>query len=102
MANKYKAVRTTIDNIEFASKREAQRYADLKLLERAKKISALTLQPKYTVAINGIHCFNYFADFSYLEDGERVTEDAKGMRTDAYKIKKRCVEAAYGIKIREV
>lgn len=99
--SKYRAVKQTVDGHCFDSKREAKRYGELKLLERAKEISGLTIQPKYKIAINGIPCFEYRADFLYHENGALVVEDAKGFRTEVYKIKKKCVEAAYGIRIRE-
>ena len=46
-------------------------------------------------------CF-YIADFVYIEDGRKVVEDAKGVRTEAYKIKRKLMLLNYGIKIREV
>ena len=42
---KYKAIRTKIDGITFASKKEAHRYTDLKTLEKHNKIRDLKLQP---------------------------------------------------------
>lgn len=39
--SKYKAKKTIVDNITFDSKKEANRYCELKLLERAKVISNL-------------------------------------------------------------
>lgn len=98
---KYRAVKETVDGLVFASRKEAQHYRDLKLLERAGKISGLELQPAFTIAINGIKCFVYKADFAYQEDGERVIVDCKGFKTPMYRLKKKCVEAAYGIKIKE-
>jgi hypothetical protein len=58
----------------------------------------------YAISINGRHCFEYFADFKYNERGRTVIEDvkSKGTRTDVYRIKKKCVEAAYEIEITEV
>lgn len=44
----------------------------------------------------------YYADFVYREDGRQVVEDAKGVRTEAYKIKRKLMLYIYGIKIREV
>lgn len=100
--SKYKAVRTTIDGITFASQREANRYAELKLLVKAKTISDLRMQYAYIIAINGVHICNYIADFRYIENGQVVVEDAKGVRTPVYKLKKKLVEAAYNVKILEV
>lgn len=45
----------------------------------------------------------YIADFVYtLPDGRTVVEDAKGFRTDAYKIKKKLMLYVHGIRIMEV
>ena len=43
----------------------------------------------------------YIADFVYTENGATVVEDTKGVKTDAYKIKKKLLLERYGIKIRE-
>lgn len=44
----------------------------------------------------------YIADFEYRENGRLVVEDVKGVRTEAYKIKRKLMLWRYGIKIREV
>ena len=44
---------------------------------------------------------NYIADFTYMENGELVVEDVKGVRTDAYKIKKKLMLWVHGIRIKE-
>ena len=64
--NKYKAVKTTIDGITFDSKREAKRYTELKILEKAGYITHLELQPEYPITINGIKLCKYIADFRYF------------------------------------
>lgn len=99
---KYRAVRTVVNGIKFASKHEAKVYAELKLRERLGEISALTLQVPYEIAINGVKCFKYIADFTFIENGKTVVVDAKGMRTPVYALKRKCVQAAYGIQIKEV
>jgi hypothetical protein len=101
VAHKYHAIPTEIDGIRFDSKSEAIRYQELKLLERAGEISNLELQPKYSIDINGKHICNYVADFRYLDRGVLVVEDVKGMKTPVYRLKKKMVEAAYGIVITE-
>lgn len=110
--HKYGAVATEVDNIRFASKLEARRYGELKLLEKAGEITAgsLTLQPKYalhTVTPAGeiVKVATYIADFKYISSRGGhfwVTEDAKGVRTPVYRLKKRWVEAQYGIEVIEV
>ena len=47
--SKYGAIRTTVDGVTFASKAEARRYAELKLLEQAGEIKGLELQPKFDI-----------------------------------------------------
>lgn len=95
-----------VDGIEFDSRREAARYRELKLLERAGKITDLCLQVRYELipaAFEEVptgevykrgerkgepkykrvcveHGVDYIADFVYLEDGNTVVEDAKGYR----------------------
>ena len=101
MRNKYGAVRTTVDGITFASKAEANRYQELKLLLKAQKIAELELQPKYKIAINGIKVCNVILDFRYYDkDTDKyIIEDVKGKDTPISRLKRKLVEAAYGIKV---
>lgn len=109
--SKYGATPTTVDGIRFDSAKEAKRYGELKLLWELSLITDLELQPEFvlwahpngeTHAGAGIPVGKYRADFRYYTpDGEIVIEDVKGMRTPLYRLKKRIVEAQYGIKIRE-
>lgn len=95
--------KTLYDGIMFDSKKEAARYAELKLLERAEQIHSLELQTKFPIEIKGKKCFTYKTDFTYITvKGDFVIEDVKGFLTPMYKLKKKCVEAYYGIKIKEV
>lgn len=110
--SKYHAQATVVDGIRFASKREASRYGDLKLLVLAGEISKLTLQPKYLlgvddapVLIRSRRCPNgrrayYLADFKYTDSrGIEVIEDVKGIDTPVSRLKRAIVEAQYGIVI---
>lgn len=100
--HKYHAEKTEVDGIKFDSKKEAQRYKELKLLERAGEIHDLQLQVPYTLIPKSEHgrAVKYIADFVYFENGKRVVEDTKGFRTKEYKLKKRMM-AEIGIDIRE-
>jgi hypothetical protein len=103
---KFNAVRTTVDGITFASKAEARRYQELRLLEKAGQISSLMLQPKYQIVINGVNVCTYIADFSYVEPtGERTwarrLEDVKGVKTPVYNLKKKLMKAIHNIDILE-
>ena len=46
----------------------------------------------------------YIADFSYIinEDGKRIVEDTKGVRTEAYAIKRKLVRDRFGVEIVEI
>lgn len=99
---KYNAIRTTVDNITFASKKESVRYSELKLLLKAGKIDILELQPRFLIQVNGKKICSYVGDFSYIENGKRVVEDVKGVKTPTYKLKAKLVEACHGVVIREV
>jgi hypothetical protein len=101
--SKYKNERTEVDGISFASKREANRYAELKLLEKSGEISCLEMQKRFKLRAGGKAIGSYVADFSYINRVEDwIVEDAKGVSTPLYKWKKRHFEAEYGVEIREV
>lgn len=104
--NKYHASKTEIDGIRFDSRKEAARYSELKLLERAGEIRDLQLQVPFELIPKqeGERACTYVADFVYhmTDTGKMVVEDAKGMRTDVYKIKRKLMLWRHGIRIREV
>jgi hypothetical protein len=85
----------------FDSKTEAKRWAQLRLLERAGHISELRRQvpfPLLTVGREGlaVKFATYVADFVYVENGQRITEDSKakaGISPESA-LKLRCMEAA--------
>lgn len=91
--------------IVFDSRDEMIRYSELDLEQRAGVISELELQVPYAIVMNGHLCGTYFADFRYKGvDGRIFIEDvkSKGTRTREYRLKKKLVEAQYGIRIVEV
>lgn len=113
---KYHSRKTLYDGIVFDSKKEAQRYAELKMLERGKVISELTLQPEFELIPaqyeyyeryskngkrlkDGRRCIEkncvYKADFAYTQDGKRIVEDVKGVRTKDYIIKRKLFRHLY-------
>jgi hypothetical protein len=99
--NKYRNTKVIIDNIEFDSKAEGNRYIELKLLQRAGVIQNLELQPKYILQEsfkkNGktYRKIEYRADFKYIENGQVIVEDVKGMETKEFKIKRKLFEHKY-------
>jgi len=99
---KYRNIKTEVDGIIFDSKAEARRYGQLRLLEKANEISDLRLQYPFECKINEKKICTYRADFDYFEGDQWVVEDVKGFRTQVYRLKKRLVEALYGVEIREV
>ena len=122
---KYGAKKQTITNsdgsvITFDSKKEMQRFVELRYMEQAGLISDLQRQVKFvlipaqrepdTVGKRGgiikgrliEHECAYIADFTYRQDGELVIEDAKGMKTPEYIIKRKMMLYFHKIRIKEV
>ena len=106
MYRKYHNTKTVADGIKFDSKIEAERYAQLKILERAGVIRDLELQPEYEL----IPSFKkggktwrrtvYKADFRYIlaEDDSYIIEDVKGSTaviTDVFRLKQKLFEYKY-------
>jgi hypothetical protein len=111
--HKYGAKPTIIDGVRFASKAEARRYQELRLLEKAGEVKELELQPKFPlhVPVKGrANLFQqvafYVADFRYRRGprGVLVIEDVKSKptKTPVYRLKKRMFETQYGLDITEV
>lgn len=108
-SSKYHATKTVIDGITFDSKREAKRYQELKLLERAGAIRDLRRQVRYELIpafdCDGKHFrpTSYVADFVYTDTatGEEAVEDCKGYRTDVYRLKAKLFAYKYGVSILE-
>ena len=106
MYKKYHNTKTVADGIKFDSKLEAERYEQLKILERAGVIRDLELQPEYEL----IPSFRkngktwrrtvYKADFRYIlaEDDSYIIEDVKGSTaviTDVFRLKQKLFEYKY-------
>lgn len=102
--HKYHAKKTVVDGITFDSKKEAERYKELKALQLVGKIDRLELQPRFTLMDGfryegkAIRKIEYVADFLYrdLSTLELVVEDVKGVKTDVYKLKKKLFLKIYG------
>ena len=100
---KYRNIKTAVDGVVFDSQKEARRYGELRLMERAGQIHDLALQPRFPIVINGVKVCTYVADFSYHDQQDRkFYEDVKGMLTPMYRLKKKLVKAVYGVEITEV
>ena len=123
---KYHNIKTkTFDGIEFDSRKEARRWNELKLLERAKEISNLQRQVKYVLIpaqYETIERYSkkgerlkdgtklierevaYIADFVYtdMKTGKTVVEDTKGVKTKDYIIKRKLMLYLHQIRIKEI
>lgn len=106
---KYHNTKVKINGEIFDSKKEAARWQELLLLQRAGKISHLNRQVTYTLIpsqyIDGKcveRSVKYVADFVYHQDGQLVVEDTKGMKTPEYVLKRKLMLSVYGIRIKEV
>lgn len=111
--------------MSFDSKKEAKRYQELKMLEKAGIIKGLQRQVKYTLIPAQYELTSevyakgnnkgkpkkgrlierecaYYADFVYIRDGETVVEDTKGMKTPEYIIKRKLMLFIHNIRIKEV
>ena len=101
--SKFHSRKTTAYGITFDSKKEANRYGELRLLEMAGKIRELkrqvqfVLQPAFKKNGKTIRAITYIADFEYydLEQGKYIVEDVKGYKTKEYQLKKKMFEYRY-------
>ena len=97
--SKYKNNRTERDGKVYASKREAERHTELKLLQQARAIALFFEQVPFHLPGGLV----YIPDFVVLHlDGSYIVEDAKGFQTDVYKIKKKLMKETFQIEVREV
>ena len=108
---KYGNRKVEYDGRTFDSQAECRRYRELKLLEKAGKISDLQLQVpfvladsvKYSDAKRATPAMRYYADFVYKDhNGLKVVEDVKGVKTALYKTKRHLMLANLGIEVKEV
>lgn len=122
--SKYLSRKTTVNGVVFDSKKEARRYYELLLQQKAGMISGLERQKKFVLiptqrepdiigARGGKHpgkviekeCA-YIADFVYQVQGKTVVEDVKGYRMGGaytvFTIKRKLMLERYGIRILEI
>ena len=123
MKNKYYNKKCVANGIVFDSHKEARRYQELMLLERAGVIKNLRMQEPFVLIPSQYETYErfgkngqrlkdgtrlierectYIADFVYVEDGKLVVEDTKGIKTKDYIIKRKLMLHTHGIRIREV
>ena len=125
---KYNAKKVKVGDIEFDSRKEANRFAELQLLLEQGKIKDLQRQKEFLLIPTqrepdiigkrgGVkkgkvieQSVKYIADFVYIdvETGETIVEDVKGFRDKAsagiakYIIKRKMMLYFYGIRIKEI
>jgi len=106
--SKYRNTSIIIDGITFHSTKEGNYYTKLKLLKKAKQLKNFKRQVKYEIKVNNIHIADYYLDFEVeYNDGSIEYIDIKGLdketkkwiTTGVFELKKKLVEAIYGIKI---
>ena len=123
--NKYHNRQVEYDGKIFDSKKEAIRYAELKLLEKSGHIKDLKTQVRFDLIpvlreepkekyVRGPkkgqfkpgkvleRATYYVADFVYEENGKKVVEDTKGVKTKDYILKRKLMLWVHGIRVREV
>lgn len=105
--SKYGNVKTEYAGQKFDSRKEAKYAQELDLLKSAKgyhdKVHSWERQVPFVIEINGVKICKYIADFRVnYHDGREEIVDVKGVRTAIYKLKKKLVEAQYGIEIKEI
>lgn len=99
--NKYRNVKCVYDGLKFDSKKEAQRYAELKVLEKCGAIQNLKTQVKFCIVPKtekNRRARFYIADFVYTENGAQTIEDVKSpitRRNPVYSLKKALVLVNY-------
>ena len=99
--NKYHNTKVVINGIKFDSKKEGNRYLELKILEQAGQIKNLELQKRFEICpkkYENKRARYYVADFVYEENGRLVIEDCKSPITKAnpvYSLKKALVLVNY-------
>lgn len=129
MYRKYNNRKIIVDGITFDSKKEAKRYKELKMLEKAGIIHDLKRQVKYvlipaqyertsSVYVKGNNkgkpkkgrliereCA-YYADFVYMQDNNTIVEDVKGYRDgqayNLFVIKRKLMLYVHGIAVKEL
>lgn len=108
--SKYHNRRVTVDGISFQSVKEASRWQELRLMERAGEIVGLKRQLRIELVPKTklYRAVSYVADFVYFDKraGKTVYEDVKGYKGGSayqlFTLKKKMLYWRHGIEIKEV
>jgi len=96
MRHKFNAKRCEFDGIKFPSKKEGNRYLELKRLRESGEIIFFLRQPQFDIP-GGV---KYSADFLiFWQDGTATIEDVKGFLTKTFIKNKKIVEGLYPVEI---
>tara|TARA_R100001015_G_C4577435_1_gene134486 strand:+ start:506 stop:859 length:354 start_codon:yes stop_codon:yes gene_type:complete len=103
-SNKFGARKTKFMGYTFDSMWEAERWGELSAMQRAGVVKDLERQVRYNLVINDQKICAYVADFQYKlidENGfeKEIVEDAKGVETAEFKLKKKMMKAILGIDV---
>lgn len=94
--SKYGARKTTRDGYTFDSLGEANRWRQLKLLQRAGVIKGLgEPHPSFPIVVDGVAICSVEMDFAYSENGAPIAEDFKGVYTPMSRLKHKLLAAKY-------
>lgn len=97
--HKFNAIRTEVDGIKFASKREAKYFSELRIAQNSGELLFFLRQVPFHLA-GGVR---YVCDFvEFWKDGSVRFVDTKGFKTQMYIAKRKMVQATYPIEITEV
>ena len=112
--NKYRNKKVVVDGIVFDSRKEGQRWKELKILESSGEIEKLERQVKFQLLPRQTGSdgkvlerkVEYVADFVYIRDGKVIVEDVKGYRGggayEVFKLKKKMMLYFFGIRVKEI
>ena len=93
-SNKFGARKTKFMGYTFDSMWEAERWGELSAMQRAGVVKDLERQVRYNLVINDQKICAYIADFE-----KEIVEDAKGVETAEFKLKKKMMKAILGIDV---
>lgn len=110
---KYRNEQVEVDGVKHDSGKEATRWGQLQLLQRTGEIRDLKRQVSFVLApavrLAGEPkkkpAIRYFADFTYLQNGQMIVEDVKSKPTRklaAYRLKKHLMKTVHGLDITEI
>lgn len=104
---KYRNKPVIVDGLKFDSGKEAKRWQELKLLERAGQITQLNRQIAFALAPSvkivgekrARPALRFKADFVYYRGDEYVCEDSKGFADTAFRIRQHLMKSVHGIDV---